>query len=161
MLVPHALGLNLLELLMNILEAADLSKVVDASTTKVNAIAILKLIIADRQHGQRATMMLEKDPRWERYKYQRHDLFVTKNEKIDYFLADSTNSGQKMLRPQGNRLSQRQAARARRPRWEEQKRQRSRRLPRCRCRCPRRRLEAPRPPCLRIRTQRHAQTRCQ
>jgi hypothetical protein len=63
--------------------------VVDPSATKVNAIAILKVMQADKMHGQRATMALEKDPRWERYKYQRHDLFVTKNEKVDYFLADS------------------------------------------------------------------------
>jgi hypothetical protein len=33
----------------------------------------------------------------DRYKSQKHDLFVTKNEKVDYFLADSSNSGFKMI----------------------------------------------------------------
>jgi DnaJ family protein C protein 13 len=97
MLVPHALSLNMIPFLMHVLEEADLSNVVDASGTKVHAIQILKIMTQDANHGQQAEVVLESMPGWERYKHQKHDLFVTQNEKIDYFLADSTNSGFKML----------------------------------------------------------------
>jgi hypothetical protein len=94
-------------------------QVIDASQTKVHAIQILKIMSSDIQHGPAVSEVLDKIPGWDRYctlyialsirplirpcirprryKLQKHDLFVTKNEKVDYFLADSSNSGFKMI----------------------------------------------------------------
>jgi hypothetical protein len=57
--VPRAIGLNLVPFLMHVLEEADMGEVLDQSSTKVNAIAILKLMCGDVQHGPRASMILD------------------------------------------------------------------------------------------------------
>ena len=40
------------------------------------------MMSVDKQHGVQVSEVLDKIPGWDRYKLQKHDLFVTKNEKV-------------------------------------------------------------------------------
>jgi hypothetical protein len=66
---------------------------------QVHAVTILKLLEDDTLHGPAANAVLvEHRAMWERYRHQKHDLFVSRNDAHDYFLADvSADTTTKLL----------------------------------------------------------------
>eukprot|EP01138_Halocafeteria_seosinensis_P006645 gb/GECG01006793.1/.p1 GENE.gb/GECG01006793.1/~~gb/GECG01006793.1/.p1 ORF type:complete len:2790 (+),score=366.62 gb/GECG01006793.1/:1-8370(+) len=85
----EALSGDAVTFLINLLENEDISQLQDPSGTKVHAIAILKLLENDSIHAEKAARQLEtKSSSWDRYKHQKHDLFITNSQSQDYFLTD-------------------------------------------------------------------------
>lgn len=90
---------GLVGFLVHVLEGAKLEGLVDPSAAKVHAVAILKLLEADALHGPAASGALgaHRDA-WERYRHQKHDLFLSKNDTRDYFLTDAAGPPTFMLK---------------------------------------------------------------
>ena len=78
--------------LMAIVESKGLmGGLVDAGAAKVHAVAIIKVLENDLMHGQAAAAVLAglHAETWDKYRHQKHDLFISKNDTRDYFLAVS------------------------------------------------------------------------
>ena len=66
-----------------------------SSTThfQFHAVEILKILEGDPVHGERFIEEIgEFVEAWERYKHQKHDLFLVRTEQQDYFLTDTPAS---------------------------------------------------------------------
>ena len=63
-----------------------MKEVNDASVTKVNIITILKTM---EKVNEEAASQLSAFDEWDRYKHQKHDLFVSRNETADQFIEKS------------------------------------------------------------------------
>ena len=88
-MVAQMLQCKAVETLMAWLRKDDVSDLKDPSAFKVHLVAILKLLEGDQLHGARASAELAGHAAlWDRYKHQRHDLFISKNDTRDYFLTD-------------------------------------------------------------------------
>jgi DnaJ homolog subfamily C member 13 len=79
-----------IELLIRVLEKEKLDHLVDPSAAKVHGVNILKVLENDTVHGPAAQAQLSAAhaESWDKYKYQKHDLFLSKNDTRDYFLTD-------------------------------------------------------------------------
>ena len=93
-LVASAISSDAVTLLVSILEKEKLDNLVDASAAKVHAVAILKILENDTLHGPSAAAALQgaHGPAWEKYRHQKHDLFLSRNDTRDYFLTDAASS---------------------------------------------------------------------
>ena len=80
--------------LIGILEdAEDLSVLRDAPAAKFHAVEILKILESDPLHGEMVVESLGAfADAWERFKHQKHDLFLVRTEQQDYFLTDTPAS---------------------------------------------------------------------
>ena len=89
-LLNSALSCNLPGFLVDqVLENPALPTVKDPTSTKVHAVALLKLLASDPAYGAKIGLMLDNMEAWEKYKLQDHSLFITGAEqKTDYFLLD-------------------------------------------------------------------------
>jgi len=94
-LVLQAIAGDAVRVMMSILEGAKLDALVDPSAAKVHAVAILKVLETDSVHGAAAAAQLEAGhkERWEKYRHQKHDLFLSRNDTRDYFLTDASSAG--------------------------------------------------------------------
>jgi len=90
---PHALSaLNegVIPLMLDILEKFKLENVVNSGTCKVHAVEVIKVLERDTVHGERVAAQLSaRSGEWGKYKHQKHDLFISKNDTRDYFLTDA------------------------------------------------------------------------
>ena len=77
-----------------VLEKEKLDNLVDASAAKVHAVAILKVLENDTMHGPNAIAALQgvHAAAWEKYRHQKHDLFLSRNDTRDYFLTDAASA---------------------------------------------------------------------
>jgi len=93
-LVEQAIRMDAMTFLVNVLEKEKLDHLVDPSAAKVHAVAILKLLEGDAVHGPAASAMLQQvhGTSWEKYRHQKHDLFLSRNDTRDYFLTDIATS---------------------------------------------------------------------
>jgi hypothetical protein len=89
-LVRAAIAGDAIPLMMNILEREKLDALVDASAAKVHAVNIIKVLEGDSVHGAAAQGALAAGhaQTWDKYRHQKHDLFLSRNDTRDYFLAD-------------------------------------------------------------------------
>jgi hypothetical protein len=100
-LVGQAVAGGAVDFLMTVMESADLTHLVDASAAKVHAVAILKVMEGDPVHGAAAAAALAAHARaWDRYRHQKHDLFLSKVDTRDYFLTDVENTPSLLLKNQ-------------------------------------------------------------
>jgi DnaJ family protein C protein 13 len=85
---------TIITFLIGVLEdAEDLSVLRDVVAAKFNAVEILKVLENDPIHGEAVIEGLGAFAEaWERYKYQKHDLFLVRTEQQDYFLTDTPDS---------------------------------------------------------------------
>jgi DnaJ homolog subfamily C member 13 len=98
-LILAAIQVDLITLLINLLEKDDVSHLVDASSSKVHAVTILKLLENDTIHGIMAQGKLgEHGGEWSRYKHQKHDMFLSHSARQDYFLADVETGPSRLLK---------------------------------------------------------------
>lgn len=58
----------------------------DVNLTKVNIIQVLKIM---EKTNEDAAATLSEIEEWDRYKHQKHDLFVSRNEAADQFIEQS------------------------------------------------------------------------
>lgn len=66
---------------------------------KVHAVDIIKLLEADTLYGATATGMLHRhSSSWDKYRHQKHDLFLSRNDTRDYFLTDVSNQPSRLLK---------------------------------------------------------------
>jgi hypothetical protein len=93
-LVEASLRCGIIGILIRVLEKDKLDHLVDPSAAKVHAVSILKTLENDMVHGPGAAAQLEAahGESWNRYKHQKHDLFLSKNDTRDYFLTDAGSS---------------------------------------------------------------------
>lgn len=93
-LIQAAIRGNAIPFLMNLLEKENLSSLVDPSSAKVNAVAIVKILENDPIHGPNVSAILQSTQAesWDKYKHQHHDLFLSKKETKDYFLTDAATA---------------------------------------------------------------------
>jgi hypothetical protein len=89
-LVRQAIAGDAIALMMNILEKENLDGLVDASAAKVHAVNIIKVLESDSVHGAQAQGALASghSASWDKYRHQKHDLFLSRNDTRDYCLAD-------------------------------------------------------------------------
>lgn len=94
MLVEAMLRGDGITLLVNMLEKEKLDHLVDPSAAKVHSVAILKLLENDTVHGPMAQSQLlaGHQASWDKYRHQKHDLFLSRNDTRDYFLTDAGTS---------------------------------------------------------------------
>ncbi|KAK8790027.1 hypothetical protein WA158_006807 [Blastocystis sp. Blastoise] len=90
-LVRKALDEQMISFLMNMLDD-DMEKVEDPACAKVNAVKILKVIEAEPKYASEINDFFAEFPKWEQYKHQKHDLFISRAEKTDRFINDSANT---------------------------------------------------------------------
>lgn len=79
------MDMNLIKFFFKLLDHP-MQNVNDVNLTKVNIISILKIM---EKSNPDAEAKLEEIPAWERYKHQKHDLFVSRNETVDHFIEQS------------------------------------------------------------------------
>lgn len=92
-LVEAAVRSDVITLCFNVLEKEKLDHLVDPSAAKVHAVAILKVLESDSIYGpQAAAVLTSHRESWERYRHQKHDLFLSRNDTRDYFLTDAASS---------------------------------------------------------------------
>lgn len=97
-MVDQAIRAGLIDILVEGL-TGDVSHLVDPSAFKVHAVAVLKLLEANSVHGPAATLALNKHGRvWDKFRHQKHDLFLSRNDTRDYFLADVQNAPSLLLK---------------------------------------------------------------
>jgi len=89
-LVRAALAGDVINCMISILEKEKLDNLVDPSAAKVHAVNIIKVCEADTLHGPGASAILQQQhaANWDKYRHQKHDLFLSRNDTKDYFLAD-------------------------------------------------------------------------
>ncbi len=63
-----------------------MKEVNDPNLTKVNIINVLKIM---EKVNETAAEQLSEIEEWDRYKHQKHDLFVSRNEAADQFIEKS------------------------------------------------------------------------
>ncbi len=69
-----------------------LSEVRNTSALRIHAVDLLKAIIAaDDFNAATLQLLLDSHPNWSEYKDQSHDLFITDQEKTDYFLIQDSS----------------------------------------------------------------------
>jgi DnaJ family protein C protein 13 len=101
-MVQQMLAAGAVDMLMQWVSTEDVSHLIDQSAFKVHAIAILKLLEGDELHGPAAVSRLGgHSAEWDKYKYQKHDLFISKNDTRDYFLADVEKAPSLLLKNAG------------------------------------------------------------
>ena len=86
-MIRKALDNKIIELLMDILNDDELTGVSDKNLCKVNAIKILKIIESEKKYASEIADYFNQYENWEQYKYQKADLFISKNEKKDKFIS--------------------------------------------------------------------------
>ena len=60
---------------------------------------IIKLLEADSLYGPTASGMLHRhSSSWDKYRHQKHDLFLSRNDTRDYFLTDVSNQPSRLLK---------------------------------------------------------------
>jgi len=93
-LIEAALRGDAINFLVGILEREKLDHLVDPSAAKVHSVAILKLLENDALHGPAAQAQLQASHgnSWDKYRHQKHDLFLSRNDTRDYFLTDASSS---------------------------------------------------------------------
>ena len=92
-LFESAMDIRLVEFLVEeVLESPEINNAVDASATKVHTIELLKTMAEDFTYGERVRSILDLFPSWGKYAHQKHDLFITAEQRVDYFLMDG-NAG--------------------------------------------------------------------
>ncbi len=50
-----------------------------------------------QSHGEQVNLLLDQSPVWNRYKNQKHDLFLSRQQKKDYFLTDGAAASKLLL----------------------------------------------------------------
>jgi hypothetical protein len=99
LLVEATLKTDLLDVCMAILTTEKLDHLVDPSAAKVHAVDIIKLVEGDSLYGASATGMMAKHAgSWDKYRHQKHDLFLSRNDTRDYFLTDVANQPSRLLK---------------------------------------------------------------
>jgi DnaJ family protein C protein 13 len=95
MLVEQAIRADIIGFVMKVLEKENLEHLVDPSAAKVHAVAIMKVLEQDAVHGPSAAGVLQQlhGQSWERYRHQKHDLFLSRTDQKDYFLTDIQTKG--------------------------------------------------------------------
>jgi hypothetical protein len=101
-LVQAAIAVSLPTVILNdVLESDQLADVVDPAATKVHGVSLLKLLAADPSFGFQISSDLDNQEAWGKYKNQNHDLFLTQDQKVDYFLTDGNADAPQLLTWQG------------------------------------------------------------
>lgn len=90
-LIEKAIDEDLIEYLLQCLEDP-MTTVIESSKAKVHCVDILKSMSKDKFHGMRVQLILDKHENWEQYKHQKHDLFISKNQKTDYYLEKANQT---------------------------------------------------------------------
>lgn len=84
--------------LLSIVEGEDTSMVQDAEAAKVHAISLLKILENDSIHGGVAAAALSTHGgTWDKYRHQKHDLFISRNDTRDRYLMDVDTGPTKLL----------------------------------------------------------------
>lgn len=89
-IITSAVNAGLPEFLLRLLDGRALDATKDPASAKVHVVDMLKALSGDSVHGERVNGILAQNPVWEQYRHQKHDLFVSKNQRTDYFLTNST-----------------------------------------------------------------------
>jgi len=101
-LVQAAIAVSLPTVILNdVLESEQLAGVVDPAAAKVHSVSLLKLLSADPSFGFQISADLDGQEAWGKYRDQNHDLFLTADQKVDYFLTDGNVDAPQMLTWQG------------------------------------------------------------
>jgi DnaJ family protein C protein 13 len=88
-IVRAALQADAIGRMVGILEKEKLDHLVDESAARVHAVAILKTLENDPVHQMEAAAALAGHSQaWDKYRHQKHDLFLSRNDTRDYFLTD-------------------------------------------------------------------------
>lgn len=102
-MVQQMLQAGSIAMLMQWISTEDTSHLMDQSAFKVHAIAIVKLLEGDDLHGPEASSRLGgHSAEWDKYRHQKHDLFISKNDTRDYFLADVEKAPSLLLKNAGD-----------------------------------------------------------
>jgi hypothetical protein len=65
--------------------------------SQVHGVELLKLLAADETFGFDISGILDANENWRKYKTQNHDLFLTADQKVDYFLTDGNTDAPQLL----------------------------------------------------------------
>jgi hypothetical protein len=100
--VEACLRQDAVSFLIRLLEKEKLDHLVDSSAAKVHSVTILKVLENDVVHGPACAAQLAAahGESWDKYKYQKHDLFLSKNDTRDYFLTDVATAPSFLLKNQ-------------------------------------------------------------
>jgi len=96
-IVPQALEAKAIPFLLGLLEGTSIEHVDDPGAAKVHAIGCLQMMARSGSYGEQVTLVLDQSPVWTRYKNQKHDLFISRQQKKDYFLTDGSASTKLLL----------------------------------------------------------------
>ena len=103
-LLSPALGAGLVAWLLKILadDAGELQRVREPDAARVHIVSMLKSLATHPDLGEAISRELAESPGWDRYREQRHELFLTSENKVDYFLTDDSDRvGQLLLTANG------------------------------------------------------------
>ena len=65
----------------------------------MHAVDILKVLETDSLHsGMAAGKLAMHHSSWDKYRHQKHDLFLSRNDTRDYFLTDVSNQPSRLLK---------------------------------------------------------------
>jgi len=93
--VQAAMNANLINYVLDHVIGATKEMLMDVRNTsalRIHAVDLLKAIIAaDDFNAASLQLLLDSHPNWSEYKDQSHDLFITDQEKTDYFLIQDSS----------------------------------------------------------------------
>lgn len=93
--VQAAMNANLINYVLDHVIGASKEMLMDVRNTsalRIHAVDLLKAIIAaDDFNAASLQLLLDSHPNWSEYKDQSHDLFITDQEKTDYFLIQDSS----------------------------------------------------------------------